>query len=170
MTLGQKRTCWLFIHSKLLKYETNRIEVLEFVSSVKQNQSVEWSKVVPVAVEVSPMGSKPPAAVVVRISKGERHDLDAVVPLSTTTPSLQGRAGGSTFTPNMVEHIGSGSTLGKKHIPMHCLYCFSGTLRARIFVSNGLSTSIPRRGCRASCSRPAKRCPVPLISSASTSI
>ena len=29
---------------------------------------------------------------------------------STTTSSLQGRAGGLTFTPKLVEHIGSGST------------------------------------------------------------
>ena len=48
-----------------------------------------------VAVEVSPVGSTPPAAVVVRISKGERHDLGAAAPLPTKALSPeQGRAGG----------------------------------------------------------------------------
>ena len=57
------------------------------------------------------MGSKPPAADVVRISKGERHDLGAAAPFSTTTSSLQRRAGGSAFTPKLVELLfGPGST------------------------------------------------------------
>ena len=48
-----------------------------------------------VALEVSVVGSKPPAAVVVRIFKGGRHDLGAAAPLSTRTSSLeQGSAGG----------------------------------------------------------------------------
>ena len=62
------------------------------------------------AVEVSPAGSKPPAGVDERISMGERHDLGSAVPFSTTTSFLQGRAGGSTFTPKLVEYVGSGST------------------------------------------------------------
>ena len=36
-----------------------------------------------VAVEVLPVGSTPPAAAVVRISKGGGHDLGAAAPLST---------------------------------------------------------------------------------------
>ena len=56
-----------------------------------------------VALEVLPVGSKPPAAVVVPISKGERHDLGAAAPFLTTTSSLQGRAGGSTLSPKVVE-------------------------------------------------------------------
>ena len=65
-----------------------------------------------VAVEVSPAGSKPPAAVSKRISKGERHDLGAAAPLPTRALSLeQGRAGGPEESlPKLVEHIGSGST------------------------------------------------------------
>ena len=51
------------------------------------------------------MGSKSPAADVVRISKGERHDLGAVAPYSTTTSSLQGRVGGSAFTAKLVELV-----------------------------------------------------------------
>ena len=77
MALGQKGTCWLFIHPQLLKYETFRIEVFRFVSSVGQNQRVGWSKMVFVAVEVSPAESKPPAVIAERISKDERHDLGA---------------------------------------------------------------------------------------------
>ena len=56
-----------------------------------------------IAVEVLPVGSKPPEAVVVRISKGERHDLGAAAPFLTTTSSLQGKARGSAFTPNLIE-------------------------------------------------------------------
>ena len=81
-----------------------------FVSSVRQNQIVGWSKLVLVAVELLPVGSKPPAAVGVRISKGEGHDFGVAAPFSTKTSSLQGRAGGSAFAPKPVEHIGSGST------------------------------------------------------------
>ena len=45
-----------------------------------------------VAVEVVPVGSKPPAAVGVRISKGERHDFGASTSLPTRASSLeQGR-------------------------------------------------------------------------------
>ena len=56
-----------------------------------------------VAVEISPVGSKPPASVVVRISKDARHDLGDAAPFSTKTSSLQGRSGGSAFTPKLVE-------------------------------------------------------------------
>ena len=103
MTLGQKGIFWLFIHPKLQKYETYIIEVLEFVSSVEQNQRGSWWKVVLVAVVAMPAGSKPPAAVEL-IFKGERHDLGAAVPFSTKMSSLQGRARGPTFTPKLVEH------------------------------------------------------------------
>ena len=64
-----------------------------------------------VAVEVLPVGSKPPAAFGVRISKGERHDFGAAAPFSTKTSSLQGRAEGSAFTPKLVERFGPGWTL-----------------------------------------------------------
>ena len=59
-----------------------------------------------VAVEVSPVGSKLPAAVVVRISKDGRRDLGAAAPFSTKTSSLQGRSGGSAITPKQVEVFG----------------------------------------------------------------
>ena len=59
-----------------------------------------------VVVEASPAGSKPPAAVVVRISMGARHDSGDAAPFSTKTSSMQERAGGSAFTPKQVEVVG----------------------------------------------------------------
>ena len=102
------------------------------ISSVWQNQRVEWSKVVLIAVEVSPVGSKRPVAVGERISKGERHDLGAAESLPTRASSLEGgRAGGPVESPpKLVEHMGSGSTVCRTEMPMHRLYCFSGAFRA----------------------------------------
>ena len=82
---------------------------LSLRSGIK-NQRGSWWKVVLVAVEAMAAGSKPPATVGERISKGERHDFGAAAPFSTKMSSLQGREGGSAFTPKLVEHIGSGST------------------------------------------------------------
>ena len=62
---------------------------------------------VTVAVEVLPVGSKPSAAVSVRISTGERRGFGAAASLSTKTSSLQGRAGCSTFLPKLVKLVGS---------------------------------------------------------------
>ena len=112
MTLGQKGACWWFILPKLLKYETYRIEVLKFVSSVRQNQRVGWSKLVFVAVEVLTVGSKPRVVVGECISKDERHDLGAAAPLSTRVFFLEHESAGVPVqsSPKLVEHIGSGST------------------------------------------------------------
>ena len=89
-----------------------------------------------VAVEVLPVESKPQVTVVVRISKGERHDLDTTAPFSTTTSSLQRRAGGLAFSPNLVEHIGSELTrLAEKLSP--CTACTAITapsVRSRVFL------------------------------------
>ena len=59
-------------------------------------------KVISTAVEVSPVGTKSPAAVGERISKDGRYDLGAAAP-SLTTSSLQGRSRGSAFTPKLIE-------------------------------------------------------------------
>ena len=80
MTLRQEGAASRSFLQKLLWYETDGVEVLKIDISVWPNQRVEWSKVVLVAVEVSPVGSKPPAAVVVRIFKSERHNLGATAP------------------------------------------------------------------------------------------
>ena len=70
-----------------------------------------------VAEEVLPVGSKPPAAISVRISTGERHDFGAVVPMSTKTSSLRGRAGDSAFIPKLVELVGPAWTLFADNYP-----------------------------------------------------
>ena len=107
MTLRQEGTAGrLFIWKKLLSYETYGVGVfLQSISSVESREG-GWLKVVFVAVEILPVGSKPPAAVVVRIFKDGRHDLGAAAPFSATTSSLQERAGGSAFTPKLVEFFG----------------------------------------------------------------
>ena len=106
------------------------------------------------------MGSKPPAAVDERISKGEIHDLGAAGPFSTRTSSLQGRAEGSAFTPKLVEVVfGPGSAqLAEKLSPCIAYTAVAGpSVSSRVLVSAGPSASMARRGCRASCSRLAKR-------------
>ena len=58
------------------------------------------------AVEASPVGTQPPAAVDERISKDGGHDLGAVAPSSIKISSLQGRSGGSASTPKVIEVFG----------------------------------------------------------------
>ena len=156
---------------KLPEYQTDGVEVLNIVSSVWQNQNVERSKVILVTVEDWPMKSKPPAAVVVWISKGKSHDLGAAAPFSTTTSSLQGRAGGLIFLPKLVEHIGSGPTrLAERLCPcISCTALAAPSVRSRVFLSAYMPASMAILDCRASCSRLAKSYLVPLISSASSS-
>ena len=55
------------------------------------------------AVEASPVGTKPPVAVDERNSKDGRHDLGDVAPSSTKTFSPQGIAGGSAIMPKLIE-------------------------------------------------------------------
>ena len=99
-----------------MSYEADETEVCEFfasrsVSSVERNKRGGWLEVVSEALKASPVGTKPPAAVNGRISMDGRHDSNAAVPLSTMLSSLQGRAGGPAFTPNLAEFVvGPGST------------------------------------------------------------
>ena len=120
---------------------------------------------VSVALEVLPVGTKPLAAVGERISKDGRHDLGAASPLSTTTSSLQGRAGGSAFTPKLVEIFGPGSTRWAEKLSprIACTAVAAPSVRSRIFVVAGPSASMARRGCRASCSRRAASCSKSLV-------
>ena len=98
------------------------------------------------AVEASPVGTKPPAAVDERISMDGRHNSDAAGPLSTTTSSLQGRAGGSAFTPKLVELVvGPGSTRRAEKQSPHiaCTAVAAPSVRSRVFVvSAGPSASM----------------------------
>ena len=73
------------------------------------------------------MGTKPPAAIDGRIPMDGRHHSNTAAPLSTTLSSLQGRAGGPAFTPNLVELVVGPC---RKATPTHSLYLCCGTLRA----------------------------------------
>ena len=101
------------------------------------------------------MGTRPPAAVDGRISMDGR-DSDATGPLSTTTLSLQGREGGSAFTPKLVELVvGPGSTRrAEKQSPrIACTAVAAPSVRSRVLVLACPSASMARRGRRAPCSR-----------------
>ena len=78
-----------------------------------------------VAVEVSSVGSKLPAAVVVRISKCGRQDLGAVAPFSTTTPFLQGEAEDSVVTHKLVEVVFAPGLTRPAETLSPCIACTS---------------------------------------------
>ena len=114
------------------------------------------------------MGTKPPAAIDERISKDGRHGLGAASPLSTTTSSLQGRAGGSAFTPKRVELVfGPCSTqrAGKPSPRNACTAVAAPSVRSRVLVFTGPSASMARRGCRAPCYRLVTCWSITLVSS-----
>ena len=68
-----------------------------------------------IAVAAVSVGSKPPAAVGVRISTGERHSFSASPPLSTRASSLNiQRAGDSAIMPKLVKLVGPSSTLAEE--------------------------------------------------------
>ena len=137
----------------LLSYEADGIEVHEFsafrsVSSVKQNRRGGSLRVVSEALETSPVGTKPPAAVDVRISMDGRHDLNAAAPHSTTLTSLQGmRAGGSAFMPKLVELVGPGSTWrAEEQSPrIACAAVAAPSASSRVLVLACPSASMARR-------------------------
>ena len=83
---------------------------------VGQNRKCGWLLMVLVSVETLSAGSKPPAAVHVHISTGERHDFGAAALLSTRASSLeQGRAGGPVkLSSKLVRRIGSVSTCAEE--------------------------------------------------------
>ena len=91
------------------------------------------------------MGTKTPAAVDERISKDRRHDLDAASPLSTATSSLQGKAGGLAFTPELVELVfGPGSTRRAEKLSPRivCTVVAAPSVRSRVLVLAASSASM----------------------------
>ena len=113
MTLRQEGAVSWFNQKLLLKYKAYWVDILsECVFSVEQNRRRGWGKMILVVVEALPAGSKPPAAIGERISRGEIHDLGAAAPLPTSASSLdQERAGDPVESPpKLVEYIGSAST------------------------------------------------------------
>ena len=118
------------------------------------------------------MGTKPPAAVDECISMDGKHNSDAAEPHSTTLSSLQGRAGGSAFTPKLVELVvGPGSTRrAEKQSPrIACTAIAAPSVRLRVLVLACPFASMTRRGCRAPCSRRVKCWSMSLISSSNRS-
>ena len=114
------------------------------------------------------MGSKPPAAIGEHISKDGRQDLSAAARSSTTTSSLQGRAGGSALMPKLVEMaFGPGSTRRAEKLSpcIACTALASPSVRSQVFVFAGPSASMARRGCRVPGSSLATRCSILLKSS-----
>ena len=144
MTLRQEGAASRLFLQKLLSYEADGVEVLSFFSSVWQDPRGDWSKVVHVAVVVLPVGNKPPAAIVVRISKSERHDFGAASPYSTETAFLHGRARGSAFTPKLVEVVFGPAWILFAEKLSPCIACTAlaaPSVRSRVFVSDDLSAS-----------------------------
>ena len=114
-------------------------------------------KQVLVAVEAVSAGSKPPAAVSVRISADERHGFGITAPLCTrASPCNKGEPEVRWSHPRSWSDTSTGRHRASS-VPL------------RVFVSGFTSASVARRGCRASCSRPAKRCLVHLIFSVRSS-
>ena len=125
----------------LLSYEAFKF-ASESVSSVVYNRRGGWLQLVSVAVEASPVGTKPPAAVDERISMDGRHDFGAASPLLTKTLSLQGRAGDSAFTPKLVELVfGPGSTRRAVKLSARIAYTAvaASSVRSRVLVFAGPS-------------------------------
>ena len=82
--------------------------VLSLVSSPRAQEGSGRKNMVLIAVEAVPAGNKPPAAVGVRISTGERQSFGSSASLSTMASSLQGRAEGSVeSSPKLIRHIES---------------------------------------------------------------
>ena len=94
------------------------------------------------------------------------------MPLSTRAPSLeQGRAGGPVKSSlKLVRRTGSVSICAEEFSSLITRSAAAVPyMDLRALVAEDTSSSMARRGCRASCSKPAKRCFVALISSASSS-
>ena len=137
----------------MLLYEADGADVHEFsasrsVFSVEQNRRGGWLEVVSEALDASPVGTKPPAAVDERISTDERHVSDAAAPHSTTLSSLQERAGSTAFTPKLVELVvGPGSTR-KQSSRIACTAIVAPFVRSQVSVLACPSASMARRGCQ----------------------
>ena len=86
--------------------------VFSLFSSSRLQETRGRGKIVLTAVEAGQVGSKPPAAVGVRISTGERHGFGASVLLLSRASSLSiGRAGGLAIMPKLVKLVGPSLTL-----------------------------------------------------------
>ena len=115
-------------------------------------------KVVLIAVKTIPAGSKPLAAVGVRISTGERQGFGASAPLSTrASPTDVSGAGGLAIMPKLVKLVGPSLALSEELSPFFLRSAAPSAVRLRVSVSDSTSASVTRRGCQGSSSRLAKR-------------
>ena len=122
--------------------------VLFLVSPRLLEKSVR-GKVVPISVEAVPAGSKPPAAVNMRISTGERHGFGTAAPSLTETSSMRGIVGGLVeSSTKLARHIRWGSTFFAEQLsPCFVRPAAACFVRLQILMSVGTSTSVARRGC-----------------------
>ena len=111
------------------------------------------------AVEAVPAGSKPSEDVGLRLSTGERHCFGTSAPLPTkASPMDVSGAGGSAFMPKLVKLDGPSLTLAGELSPSFTRSAVEApSVRLRVLVYGFTPASLARRGCRASCVRPAKR-------------
>ena len=119
-------------------------------SKTQTPRKIRRGKMAPIIGEAVPVGSRPPAAVRVRISTGERHGFSVLAPSPTRTSSQQGRAGGSgESAPKLVSHIGSGSTLFTEKVsPCFSRAAAASSVSLRALVSDFMPASVSRRWLR----------------------
>ena len=138
--------------------------IIFLVSSPRLQEKSCRGKMALIAVEAVPAGGEPLAAVGVSISAGERHGFGASAPLSTRASSMDlflffrnrrfsyhpeaGQIRRVVIDPRRGAILSPFITRSAAEAP---------SVRLRVFVSGFTSASVSRHGCRASCSRPAKR-------------
>ena len=112
------------------------IRLVRVLVSPRLQEKNSRGNMVLIAVETVPAGSKPPAAVRVRIFAGERHGFGAAAPLFTRASSfVQGRAGGPVqSSPKLVRHIGLVSTWGEELSPPMTRSAATSSIRLRVLV------------------------------------
>ena len=131
-----------FISQKLLyvAYVWIDVVVLKFISLAGQKfQRGGGGKMILVAVDAVPAGSKPPAAVGVRISTVERQDFIASTPLSTRASPMNFSGAikrSSAIMAKLIKLVGSSSTLSEELSPCFALSAAAAlSVRLRVFLS-----------------------------------
>ena len=111
-----------------------------------------------IAAEAVPASSKPPSTVSVHISTGGRHGFGASAPLSTrASPVDFSGARDSAIVPELVKLVEPPSTLAEELSPFITRSAAEApSVRLGVVLSSSTSSSVARRGCLVSCSRPSK--------------
>ena len=137
------------------------VVVLKLISSVRQKfQRDGWGRIVLVAVDVVPVGNRPSAADdSIHPSTGGKCGFGFSAPLLTKASPMHfsGARGGTAILTMLVKLIGPSSTLFIKELsPCFARSATASSVRLQVLMSGFASSSMVRRGCQASCSRPAK--------------